>query len=112
MTVGIESEFLLEEELRAMEFVSGDQVTFKRPCWMLPIVQHFWCYCRIHLGLWKLQSDHWYRSDRCRRKRSFTWATASLAPGDYVLQMFVADDLTDPLALETVAEQETARSLM
>ena len=28
MTVGIESEFLLEEELSAMEFVSGDQVTF------------------------------------------------------------------------------------
>ncbi|DAC70888.1 MAG TPA: hypothetical protein D7I16_01920, partial [Candidatus Poseidoniales archaeon] len=28
LTAGIESEFLLEEELSAMEFVSGDQVTF------------------------------------------------------------------------------------
>ena len=30
---------------------------------------------------------------------TFTWSSSNVAPGQYTLQMFVADDLTDPLAV-------------
>ena len=100
LTVGIESEFLLEEELSAMEFVSGDQVTFNTS--VLDVadrsnvsgvsVEYIWDFGNSNQTIGTAVTD-------AEGNASFTWLTASLAPGDYVLQMFVADDLTDPLAV-------------
>ena len=49
---------------------------------------------------------------RCGRNASFTWTTSNIAPGDYALQLLVADDLTDPLADGIADVLETVLSSM
>ncbi|MGB1659602.1 MAG: hypothetical protein ACPHHS_03815, partial [Candidatus Poseidoniaceae archaeon] len=100
VTVGIESEFLLEEELSAIEFVSGDQVTFNTTVYDVAdksnlsgiTVEYIWDFGNSNQTIGTAVTD-------AEGNASFTWATASLAPGDYILQMLVVDDLTDPLAV-------------
>ena len=52
------------------------------------------------MGLREFESIHWYSTYRCGRNASFTWTTSNIAPGDYTLQLLVADDL--PIRLLTV----------
>ena len=100
LTIGIESEFLVEEELSVMEFVSGDQVTFNTTVFDVAdksnvsgvTVEYIWDYGNSNQSLGTAVTD-------AEGNATFTWATSTLAPGDYVLQMLVADDLTDPLAI-------------
>ena len=100
VTVGIESEFLVEEELSSMEFVSGNQVLFNTSVFDVAdksnvsgvSVEYIWDYGNSNQSLGTAVTD-------AEGNASFTWVTSSIAPGDYVLQMLVADDLTDPLAV-------------
>ena len=100
VTVGIESEFLVEEELSSMEFVSGNQILFNTSVFDVAdksnvsgvSVEYIWDYGNSNQSLGTAVTD-------AEGNASFTWVTSSIAPGDYVLQMLVADDLTDPLAV-------------
>ena len=100
LTIGIESEFLVEEEQSAIEFVSGDQVLFNTSVFDIAdrsnisgvTVEYIWDFGNSNQSLGTAVTD-------AEGNASFSWATSSLAPGDYVLQMLVADDLTDPLAI-------------
>ncbi|DAC41905.1 MAG TPA: hypothetical protein D7I00_02340, partial [Candidatus Poseidoniales archaeon] len=100
VTVGIESEFLVEEELSSMEFISGNQVLFNTSVFDVAdksnvsgvSVEYIWDYGNSNQSLGTAATD-------AEGNASFTWVTSSIAPGDYVLQMLVADDLTDPLAV-------------
>ena len=100
LTIGIESEFLVEEERSVIEFVSGDQVLFNTTVFDVAdksnvsgvTVEYIWDYGNTNQSLGTAVTD-------AEGNATFTWATSTLAPGDYVLQMLVADDLTDPLAI-------------
>ncbi|MED5290595.1 MAG: hypothetical protein VX778_00060, partial [Candidatus Thermoplasmatota archaeon] len=100
LTIGIESEFLVEEERSVIEFVSGDQVLFNTTVFDVAdksnvsgvTVEYIWDYGNTNQSLGTAVTD-------AEGNATFTWATSTLAPGDYVLQMLFADDLTDPLAI-------------
>ena len=100
LVVGIESEFLVEEERSIIEFVSGDQVTFNTSVFDVAdksnvsgvTVEYIWDFGGSNQSIGTAITD-------ANGNASFTWSSSSLAPGDYVLQMLVADDLTDPLAI-------------
>ena len=100
LTVGIESEFVVEEELNVLEFVSGDQVTFNTSVFDVAdksnitgaTVEYIWDFGNTNQSIGTAITDG-------QGNASFAWTTTNLAPGDYVLQMLVADDLTDSLAI-------------
>jgi hypothetical protein len=100
LTVGIESEFVVEEELSVLEFVSGDQVTFNTSVFDVAdksnitgaTVEYIWDFGNTNQSIGTAITDG-------QGNASFAWTTTNLAPGDYVLQMLVADDLTDSLAI-------------
>ena len=83
-----------------MEFVSGNQILFNTSVFDVAdksnvsgvSVEYIWDYGNSNQSLGTAVTD-------AEGNASFTWVTSSIAPGDYVLQMLVADDLTDPLAV-------------
>ena len=100
VTIGIESEFLVEEELSVIEFVSGESVVFNTSVSDIAdnsnisdvTVDYIWDYGNTNVSLGTAVTD-------ANGNATFTWSSSNVAPGQYTLQMFVADDLTDPLAV-------------
>ena len=99
LEVGIESEFVVKSERNPINFVSGDEITINAT--VLDVadqsnvsgvtVQYIWDFGNSNQSIGTALTD-------AEGNASFTWTTSNIAPGDYTLQLLVADDLTDPLA--------------
>ena len=97
LEVGIESEFVVKSD-NPINFVSGDEITINAT--VLDVadqsnvsgvtVQYIWDF-KSNQSIGTALTD-------AEGNASFTWTTSNIAPGDYILQLLVADDLTDPLA--------------
>ena len=99
LNIGIESEFVVKSDRNPINFVAGEEVALNATVFDVAdqsnisgvTVQYIWDFGNTNQSIGTAVTD-------AEGNASFTWLTSNLAPGDYVLQILVADDLTDPLA--------------